>query len=354
MQMAVKFQNILVVMHINNIKLVVMKILIVFIFCFFGLETLNAHNLIVAPSPTEFTLENLNPFGARDLNDLSSSFQYFDLIAKEIPCPFGVTRLYYHFRANETNASLPLGSVSTNVDTTYFKVYGPFNSIEEGATQISSNSAFEISVGGPTTPLSISVESEENKVYIIELILNSCSGEINFTLNSSYTRKTPSLVCQDCIPSFNPGAGKYVLSAWVKEEGATLTKKSYSFPSIEISFPSIMTTHDFTPSGQIIDGWQKIDTIFEIPSGASDFVLKLKVSSGNAFFDDIRIFPYDGSMISYVYDPINLRLVAELDERNYAKIYEYDEEGKLIRIKKETEKGIMTIQENRESSVKKP
>lgn len=334
-----------------------MKILFVLIFCFLAFKTLNANYLfkeIMLSAPSVSTLENLNPFGAIDLNDQSSFTQNFDLITEGFPCPFGVTRLYYHFRANETNASLPLGSVSSNVDTTYFKVYGPFNSLEEGATQVNNNSASEINVGGPTTPLSISVESEENKVYIIELILKSCSGEINFTLNPSYTRKTASLACQDCIPSFNPGAGKYVLSAWVKEEGAALTKTSYSYPSIEISFPSIMTTHDFTPSGQIIDGWQKIDTIFEIPSGASDFVLKLKVSSGNAFFDDIRIFPYDGSMISYVYDPINLRLVAELDERNYAKIYEYDEEGKLIRIKKETEKGIMTIQENRESSVKKP
>jgi hypothetical protein len=54
-------------------------------------------------------------------------------------------------------------------------------------------------------------------------------------------------------------------------------------------------------------------------------------------------------MMSYVYDPISLRLMAELDERNYATLYEYDEEGKLIRIKKETEKGIMTIQENRDN-----
>jgi hypothetical protein len=47
---------------------------------------------------------------------------------------------------------------------------------------------------------------------------------------------------------------------------------------------------------------------------------------------------------------MTLRLMAELDERNYAKLYEYDEEGKLIRVKKETEKGVMTIQENRENS----
>ena len=39
-------------------------------------------------------------------------------------------------------------------------------------------------------------------------------------------------------------------------------------------------------------------------------------------------------MKSYVYDPINLRLMAELDENNYATFYEYDAEGGLIRMKK--------------------
>jgi len=58
-------------------------------------------------------------------------------------------------------------------------------------------------------------------------------------------------------------------------------------------------------------------------------------------------------MKSYVYDPISKKLVAELDERNYATFYEYDEEGKLIRVKKETEKGIKTIQENRNSIIKR-
>jgi len=47
-------------------------------------------------------------------------------------------------------------------------------------------------------------------------------------------------------------------------------------------------------------------------------------------------------------------LVGELDERNYATIYEYDLEGKLIRLKKETERGIMTIKENKNNTKKRP
>jgi hypothetical protein len=92
----------------------------------------------------------------------------------------------------------------------------------------------------------------------------------------------------------------------------------------------------------------------EIPVGTTDITITLTnlQSGGISFFDDIRFFPFDGSMMSYVYDPETLRLVAELDERNYAKFYEYDEEGKLIRVKKETERGVMTIQENR-NNIKK-
>ncbi|MPT34482.1 MAG: hypothetical protein E2604_05195 [Flavobacterium sp.] len=57
-------------------------------------------------------------------------------------------------------------------------------------------------------------------------------------------------------------------------------------------------------------------------------------------------------MKSFVYDEQTQRLMAELDENNYATFYEYDLEGGLIRVKKETEKGVFTIQETRSNSIK--
>ena len=63
--------------------------------------------------------------------------------------------------------------------------------------------------------------------------------------------------------------------------------------------------------------------------------------------------PKNSSFVTYVYDPLTLRLVAELDEHNYATIYEYDEEGALIRVKKETERGVQTIQESRNNMRRK-
>jgi hypothetical protein len=44
--------------------------------------------------------------------------------------------------------------------------------------------------------------------------------------------------------------------------------------------------------------------------------------------------------------------MAELDENNYATFYEYDDEGTLTRVKKETEKGIKTIRETRSALLK--
>ena len=78
-----------------------------------------------------------------------------------------------------------------------------------------------------------------------------------------------------------------------------------------------------------------------------------KAASGTAAnFDDLRIHPFNAEMKSYVYDPVTMRLMAQLDENNYATFYEYDEEGILIRVKKETERGIKTIHETRSSLLK--
>lgn len=304
--------------------------------------------------PEEIHHENTDPFAANDLCGKETYEQYF---APEfgLNCNTGSVKLYYQFRTISTASDVEICSFTTSMNST-FKVYGPFQSLQEGAAQIAQMVAPVVASDATPYPLhTVEVDAEENKVFILEINFSECAGGIIFSLQPETMSCSNALICENCIPQFNPGPGKYVLSAWVKEDDAPQTKTSYTTPSIEISFPSVpLTTYTLTPSGQIIDGWQRIEQIFDVPPGATDFRIKLQVASGDAFFDDIRIFPFDGSMISYVYDPVTLRLMAELDERNYAKIYEYDEEGKLTRVKKETEKGIMTIQENRENSVKKP
>ena len=70
-------------------------------------------------------------------------------------------------------------------------------------------------------------------------------------------------------------------------------------------------------------------------------------SKCDVFFDDIRIHPFSSNIKTFVYNPKNLRYVAELDANNFATFYEYNEEGSLIRTQKETEKGIMTLKESK-------
>ena len=100
----------------------------------------------------------------------------------------------------------------------------------------------------------------------------------------------------------------------------------------------------FQPKGNIIDGWQRISTDFTIPANAANMTifLKNKADGLNAYFDDVRMHPFNSNLKSFVYDAITQRLQAELDENNYTTFYEYDSEGGLVRVKKETERGVYT------------
>ncbi len=157
------------------------------------------------------------------------------------------------------------------------------------------------------------------------------------------------LECHGCLPDFSPLPGKsYVVNAWVKVDGAPLGTINYEGPDVKVEAPTGNVRGTFIPviERPVIDGWQLIEGTFDMPlAPAEDFKVSLECNDCTAYFDDVRIFPMDGSMKCYVYDPENLRFVAELDERHFATRYEYDNEGKLVRVKKETERGVMTIQE---------
>ena len=167
----------------------------------------------------------------------------------------------------------------------------------------------------------------------------------------------PGAICTECITSFHPAPGEqYVLSLWVKEAVVSQVP-NYVNPAISLEFKtgtnSTVLLGEFTAKGSIVDGWQKIEEVITIPANSYEFDVNL-INNGtrDVFFDDIRMHPFNASMESYVYDPESLRLWAKLDDRNYATFYQYDEEGKLIRVKKETESGVETIQESREGTYK--
>ena len=150
---------------------------------------------------------------------------------------------------------------------------------------------------------------------------------------------------------FVPVAGKkYVFSCWVKN-GTGL---------VEVIKDGLVTS-SFTTAGngeQPLDGWRRLEGEFSLAENQqfpgqfvnSSFRLRFIGTDNNEiYFDDIRISPFVGSMISFVYDPITLRLVAELDNFNYATFYSYDEEGSLVQVKKETKDGILTLSTTRQN-----
>lgn len=169
----------------------------------------------------------------------------------------------------------------------------------------------------------------------------------------------PQPPCEECVTSFSPMRDQeYLLSAWIKESynGSTNpAPRTYVNSGILITFNDgdIANLPLFRPSGPIIDGWQRVEASFVVPSNAHNIHIEMVNNGDNpAFFDDIRIHPFRSNMKSFVYDPSTQRLVAELDENNYATQYEYDDEGILIRVKKETERGMMTIKESRSNQSK--
>jgi hypothetical protein len=153
---------------------------------------------------------------------------------------------------------------------------------------------------------------------------------------------------------FSPLRGtQMVVSVWVKEEQNCQCEK-YDKHSIKVNFTGVTVTDvTLAPKSNIIDGWQQMEAYVTIPANATGMVLKFSTTATTpVYIDDLRLHPFNANMKSFVYDPLTLRLWAELDENNYAAFYEYDDDGTLIRVKKETTQGVKTIQETRSGLLK--
>jgi hypothetical protein len=175
---------------------------------------------------------------------------------------------------------------------------------------------------------------------------------IDIQSNCIYTKPIPASPTM-MNPTFSITPEKKMLfSAWVRE--ATFKANGYTNTEVQLLVNgNSVSDGQIKPSGPVIEGWQRIEGTFTAPSGATEMTLRFVNSSGQpVYFDDIRIHPFNANMKSYVYDPVNLRLLSELDANNYASYYEYDEEGQLIRTKAETKEGIKTIRETRSAKQK--
>lgn len=139
---------------------------------------------------------------------------------------------------------------------------------------------------------------------------------------------------------------EYIFSTWINTAtifgAGSEIKHTYDNGYLEIRMGGAL----MKPTGNIIEGWQRVEGKFTY-SGDNDLVLLDSEASRVMYLDDVRIYPADANMQSYVYDPVNYKLRATLDNNNYATFYVYDDDGSLIITKKETEKGVKTIQESR-------
>jgi len=143
---------------------------------------------------------------------------------------------------------------------------------------------------------------------------------------------------------FEPYPGKkYIFNAWVKDSDPHLPVLHVSLKANAVDIP--------LKCKAIVEGWKLVEGTIDLAAiGATTGLnIALAPTSGTIYVDDIRIHPFDAHMKTYAYDDKTLRLMAELDENGFATFYEYDDEGLLVRVKKETERGVMTLKESRSS-----
>jgi len=205
-----------------------------------------------------------------------------------------------------------------------------------------------------TGKYSLQFDPGENATYTLNIGENCISTlsreEARFDMESDLCRN-PYKDCKSCLPVLTPQKGEeYALSIWVATDHSLDCGEAPAGAFIWATFTGPGNDTILTPSGPVIEGWQQIEGKVKIPT-LNNIKMQLLLANNNEsdtmYFDDFRFHPWLSNMQSFVYDPYSERLMATLDENNYASFYEYNDEGLLVRTKRETEKGIVTIQEGR-------
>ncbi|MES2382828.1 MAG: hypothetical protein V4538_17405 [Bacteroidota bacterium] len=190
------------------------------------------------------------------------------------------------------------------------------------------------------------------------------NGE-NIAANFYIAKEYPSTLDNALLPFYPLVNKKYVISGWVHSSNnffaTDAIKGACKVEVLDQRRSNVLHTFTFTPSGPVIGGWQRFYGEFTLENGtvegtATDaYVLRVTLqnnatgSGNNVYFDDVRLHPFDANIKNYIYDEQH-RVKAMLDENNYATFYMYNNKGELVTVRRETEKGIITIQENRKNN----
>ncbi len=265
-------------------------------------------------------------------------------------------------------------NTSTGASSYQWYINGQLQSTAENFTFTFANEGiYTVTLHAISPGCDLSMASEEITVFGqapigVESITVAveCSSCNSHEPTQIYTSDGPRLdgvyvpTCEGCLPLFTPEIDKdYLVSGWVASDASLATNSDDINAQIRIFLGNGATNYQtisLDPEGPVIEGWQRVSAKITVDGNLGPLerftVGYFNTGSTPVYFDDLRIHPNICNAKSYVYDPYSARLMAELDENNYALFYEYDDEGLLVRIKRETEKGIVTIQEGR--TVTKP
>ena len=117
----------------------------------------------------------------------------------------------------------------------------------------------------------------------------------------------------------------YVLSGWAYTTGSA---------SLRVDLLGIPGGPEFEQHTTAAGKWERIEIVFQYPEEASGFECSATVDSDTAYFDDLRIHPFDCPMQTYAYDRATGQLQAAFDANNVAaERYFYDGFGRLSEIK---------------------
>lgn len=151
---------------------------------------------------------------------------------------------------------------------------------------------------------------------------------------------------------------KDLIQVWIKTENPNIPTVSLTVIGKDEGDYSLTTIH--TQSFNLVQSCGEwglfecvVDYSYPTPNSSGlNVIYQMNctgASSYNTYVDDVRIQPLESEMVTYVYDD-QYRIVANFDSQHFALIYQYNEEGKLIRKLKETTEGIVTLSETQYNS----
>ena len=160
------------------------------------------------------------------------------------------------------------------------------------------------------------------------------TGTKSLLLDGSYT--LPSQVLID------PENSDCILKAWSKPntKGKDLTGSLVAtINGVTEYLRKIASSGEWSLYEADFDNWGS-----SLPTGLTDVTVTLQ-SGELALIDDIRFHPAEATATTFVYSNTDFRPVAQFDDQHFALLYQYNDEGKLVRKLVETERGVKTIQE---------